>query len=158
MPSLFNRQFYDKIANRVWLDDCFHNEIEVKIRRRKGQMFLTDGCRQVGRVYNLREGGYLKLFFHNRYEFVIDTMMDRWMVEVRYPKTPVWCPLGVESSSIEVEDDEVVVDEASVENVVEGESVEPVGDGANFGTGIVDEIDHANGTLTMLIISFLRRD
>lgn len=64
----------------------------------------------------------------------------------------------MESSSIEVEDDEVVVDEASVENVVEGESVEPVGDGANFGIGIVDEIDHANGTLTMLIISLLRRD
>lgn len=93
MSSLFNRKFYDKIGNRVWFNDHFQNEIEVKVRRKNNQVFLTDGWRQIRRVYNLREGGYLKVFVYIQYEFVINTVLHRWMV-VRYPETPVHYALG----------------------------------------------------------------
>lgn len=66
------------------LKDKNENQIELKIRRRHGKVYLADGYPTIGSVYNLVDGGWVKMYFLNRTEFSIE-ILNRTRNEVTIP-------------------------------------------------------------------------
>lgn len=94
------------------LCDPANNEIEVQVIRKNEKLYLGNGWHQVGRIYQLYEGGWLKVYYYNGIEFVME-IRDRWMIEVKYPEPPQKYSLPIEFTLInsEVKVEEHVVPE-----------------------------------------------
>lgn len=87
MPMLFNRKVYDKIANRVWLNDPHNNQIEVRVRKILGCVFLKHGWTKIRDIYQLNDGGVLQLYFDSPNEFTM-YVHNRCMDTIDYPEPP----------------------------------------------------------------------
>lgn len=67
-------------------------------------MYLTDGWHQVGRLYNPSEGGWLNIYYYSDSEFIME-VLNRWMVEDKYPQPEHTFKLCVASDPIVINDD-----------------------------------------------------
>lgn len=56
----------------------------------------------VGKLYQLYEGGWLKVYYYDRIQFVME-VRDRWMIEVNYLELPQRYSVPIEFTMKQVE-------------------------------------------------------
>lgn len=83
MPRLFCRELCSKVKNKVHLVHPKKNDIEVSVMKIDERVYLNHGGQQIQSIYNLKEGGYVWLYYVNETEFMLE-VFERWLEKVKY--------------------------------------------------------------------------
>jgi hypothetical protein len=84
LPACFVRVYGEALSDYVILRDPNHNEFEVRIVKRWGEMYFGDGWHSLMDVYDIRLGAWVTIVYISP---VLLKMMvsTRWCFEVSYP-------------------------------------------------------------------------
>ncbi|KAK2408167.1 putative ureide permease A3 [Trifolium repens] len=84
LPGCFAREFGETISDYVILRDPFHNEFEVQVVKKDGEVLLGDGWHSLKSVYDICFGAWVTITYVNS-NLLIIKLFTRWGVEFRYP-------------------------------------------------------------------------
>ncbi|WJX89016.1 DNA helicase [Trifolium repens] len=84
LPGCFAREFGETISDYVILRDPFHNEFEVQVVKKDGEVLLGDGWHSLKSVYDICFGAWVTTTYVNS-NLLIIKLFTRWGVEFRYP-------------------------------------------------------------------------
>jgi MoaA/NifB/PqqE/SkfB family radical SAM enzyme len=84
LPAYFVREFGNVLSDYVILRDPNHNEFEVRIVRRSGEMYFGDGWRNLEDAYELYFGGWVTVVYNSPALLTI-RVCGRRCLEIVYP-------------------------------------------------------------------------
>ncbi|KAJ1376761.1 DNA-binding barrel domain superfamily, partial [Sesbania bispinosa] len=87
VAAQFARDFWDIVPRQVHFIDGIGNNINVVVRRDVDDMYFTHGWPLLKDVYDLDDGGWIKLFYHDKDVFKI-FVFDRDFIHVHLPIPP----------------------------------------------------------------------
>jgi hypothetical protein len=84
LPGCFVREFGKIVSDYVILRDPFHNEFEVHVLKKVGEVFFADGWHVLKSVYDICFGAWVTITYVSPNLFNI-RLFTRWGIEFRYP-------------------------------------------------------------------------
>ncbi|KAK2409921.1 hypothetical protein QL285_045318 [Trifolium repens] len=84
LPACFVREFGKAVSDYVILRDPNHNEFEVHVVRKSGEIYFGDGWHSLKDVYDIKFGAWVSVSYISPVLFTM-RVLSRWCFEVSYP-------------------------------------------------------------------------
>ncbi|KAK2435966.1 hypothetical protein QL285_020987 [Trifolium repens] len=84
LPACFVREFGKAVSDYVILRDPNHNEFEVHVVRKSGEIYFGDGWHTLKDVYDIKFGAWVSVCYISPVLFTM-RVLSRWCFEVSYP-------------------------------------------------------------------------
>jgi hypothetical protein len=84
LPACFVREFGKVVSDYVILRDPNHNEFEVHVVRKSGEIYFGDGWHSLKDVYDIKFGAWVSVCYISPVLFTM-RVLSRWCFEVSYP-------------------------------------------------------------------------